>query len=55
MKTKEEVIKELKSLQGYGDTEINHGIADKLLCDFLISLGHKDIVDEYEKIDKWYA
>ena len=55
MKTKEEVIIELKKLQDYGDTEIDHLIADELICEFLISLGHKDIVDEYEKINKWYA
>ena len=55
MKTKEEVIKELKSLQDYGDTEINHIKADELLCEFLTYLGYKDVVDEYEKIHKWYA
>jgi hypothetical protein len=36
------------------DTEIAHGMADEILCDFLIGLGYGDIVEEYKKIDKWY-
>jgi hypothetical protein len=38
-----------------GDTEIAHGDADDLLCDLLIELGYYDVVNEYNKIDKWYA
>jgi hypothetical protein len=52
---KEEYIVKIKELQGDGDIEINHQQADKLLCELLIKLGHKDVVDEYNKIDKWYA
>jgi len=55
MKEKE-VIKKLKKLQkDYGDIEINHQEADKLLCDFLIQLGHEKIVKEWCKVEKWYA
>ena len=55
MTNKDRWINELKSLQGEGDTECNHINADDILCDMLIELGYKDIVDEYNKIFKWYA
>ena len=38
-----------------GDTEIDHGNADDLLCSLLTELGFGDVVNEYGKIDKWYA
>ena len=53
--TQEEAIEQIQKLQGSGDTEILHSLADKVLCDFLISLGYKNIVDEWEKVNKWYA
>ena len=28
---------------------------NKVLCEFLIELGYKKIVDEYTKIPKWYV
>jgi len=55
---KKEYIEKLKSLQGYGpevDEEINHQLADDLLCQFLTQIGHSDIAEEFEKIGKWYA
>jgi len=54
---KEEVIRRLKKLQSdFIDTEVGHGKADDILCEFLISLGYADIVREYEKVEKkWYA
>lgn len=45
----------LKEWQNCRDLEVAHTEADDILCDFLISLGYKDVVDEYRKIDKWYA
>lgn len=38
-----------------GDPEIAHTEADKALCLFLRSLGHFKIVEEWEKVKKWYA
>lgn len=38
-----------------GDTERNHIEADIILCDFLTSIGHADIVEAYDEIEKWYA
>jgi hypothetical protein len=34
--------------------ENRHIEADKILCEFLVSIGYKKIVDEYEKIGKSY-
>lgn len=53
--TKEEALKQLKNDCHTGDTECDHGTADCILCDFLVSLGYQDIVDEWEKVAKWYA
>jgi len=45
----------LSKEQHNGDTEIAHCNADDYLCELLIGLGLQDVVDEYEKVDKWYA
>jgi len=45
----------LIELQGSGDTELQHVHADEVLCDMLNDLGFKQIVDEFVKVDKWYA
>lgn len=37
------------------DPEVDHRIADGILCDVLMELGYSDLVDAYEKITKWYA
>lgn len=49
---KEELLKRLKELQGEGDTEAAHSIADNLLIEFI---NDPDITEAYEAIDKWYA
>lgn len=51
----EEALFKLKQLQQLNDTEASHIAADKILCDFLISLGYSHIVEEFNKVDKWYA
>lgn len=53
--TRDEAITKLKELQKQWDPEKNHGIADDILCDLLRSLGYGDVVDEWDKVDKWYA
>jgi len=55
MKHSEAVINNLKKLQDSGDTESAHSDADDILCDFLSHLGYEEVVEEYKKIDKWYA
>jgi hypothetical protein len=38
-----------------GDTEVDHGKADELLCDLLDSLGYDEGITIYREIEKWYA
>lgn len=45
----------LKAAQGNCDVESAHDDADKVLCDLLEALGFKEIVEEYNKVEKWYA
>ena len=56
---KERFIKEqndkLRELANYGDTEIAHSEADKILCDILIEFGCEETVKLWDKIEKWYA
>ena len=53
--TKEETISRLKIEQGNLDAEVAHCAADNILCELLISLGYKEVVDEFNLIDKWYG
>lgn len=50
----QEVIALLKACNT-GDTECDHGQADRILCNFLTSLGYEKIVEEYDQVPKWYA
>ena len=49
------VCEELRELQGCKDTETAHYTADELLCEFLTAIGYEDVVEAYNKINKWYA
>lgn len=53
--TKQELIEVLTGLQGSSDIEMAHGEADDAVMDFLKSEGHEDIVELFNKIEKWYA
>lgn len=48
-------IEELQKINQNYDTEAAHADADYVLCELLEKLGYKDIVEEYKKIEKWYA
>ena len=37
------------------DEEDGHMEADDVLCKYLKELGHEEIVNEFNKINKWYA
>ena len=52
---KQAAISELKDCQRNGDTEAAHSDADSILCQLLIDMGYADVVEEFDKIDKWYA
>ena len=54
-KLSHEAITGLRALQGIGDPEKAHGNADDVLCELLKRLGYDDVVDEWEKVEKWYA
>ena len=52
---KKKYVELLKTQQESHDREHAHTTADDILCELLLDLGYKDVVEEYEKIDKWYA
>jgi len=56
---KAQALSALKALNKDGslteDIEAAHVDADKILCAFLRGLGHGDVVDEFEKVEKWYG
>ncbi len=51
---RETAIEKLKQCQDY-DAERAHNDADDVLCDLLVALGYKDVVEEWVKVEKWYA
>lgn len=53
----EEAVKKLEEIaeQSDADPETAHVKADSILCQCLVELGHKEIVDAYDKVYKWYA
>jgi hypothetical protein len=53
--TREQAIEKLVECQQNRDTENAHLDADKVLCEMLISLGFKDVVNAWEPVHKWYA
>ena len=50
-----EAVEKLEAIEKSGDTEARHIEADDILCDVLKALGCKEVVDAFEKLDKWYA
>jgi hypothetical protein len=52
---KNKAVLELISLQNQGDKEMRHVYADDVLCSLLKDLGYSEVVEEYNKIDKWFA
>jgi hypothetical protein len=52
---KEEALSRLRELAECDDQEIAHKEADKVLTDFLRALGHGDLAEAFDAIDKWYS
>ena len=48
-------IQNLKLAQKTPDQEEAHRIADGVLCTLLNLLGYEEVVNEWRKVDKWYA
>jgi hypothetical protein len=54
-KLNDKYLEEMNTLHDNNDTELAHGTADKILCDMLSELGYVDIVESFNKVDKWYS
>ena len=52
--TKEQALEELAQCLEM-DEEGGHSWGDHILCEFLKAQGHSDLVEAWEKIDKWYS
>ena len=50
-----ELCEQMKALQGEWDIEKAHGKADDILCEALKQLGYNELVELYEKVEKWYS
>jgi hypothetical protein len=50
-----EALLRLRDLQKGYDQETAHVEADAAVCKLLVALGYEHVVNEYAKIDKWYA
>ena len=48
-------LKRMQDLELTGDPEAAHGQADNILCDVLTDLGLPELVEAFNKIEKWYA
>ena len=55
VKAGREAEERLEELQLLGDLEQAHIDADKVLCDLLSALGFKEVVAEFDAIDKYYG
>lgn len=53
--TKEEAIELLRFPAQLGDPEVAHELADRILCRLLIDLGYAEVVDAFDKVEKWYS
>lgn len=53
LKTALEMMQELRN--NPQDMEIDHIKADNILCNVLKALGQEELVNEFDKIKKWYA
>ena len=53
--TGSEAIEKLRVSQVISDTETAHGDADDILCELLGALGYRDVVREWQKVEKRYA
>lgn len=51
----ENATKKMEELIDNSDIEKRHILADRLLCDTLLSLGHKDLVEAYWRFNKWWS
>ena len=51
----DKIVKELQTEVENNDTETAHNNADEILCNLLLELGYKEVVEKYNDVSKWYA
>jgi hypothetical protein len=49
----QEYVQRLQNLGG--DVEAQHSDGDKILCELLTKLGYGAVVEEWEKLHRWYS
>ena len=54
-KAKAAAVERLEHLQDASDPEAAHKAADAALCQFLRSIGHGEVADEFEAVERWYG
>lgn len=47
-------LKQMKECSKY-ETEYSHIEADNILCELLEKLGYTELIETYQKLDKWYS
>ena len=50
-----DAVERLEKLQGGHDPEVAHEQADRVLCEFLRAIGHREVADEFEAVERWYG
>ena len=59
MKTKDMLIEQTLEafVDAYADhdSESGHEDADQALCELLVCLGYREVVDAFNELEKWYA
>lgn len=50
-----DAVARLERLQAARDPEIAHEQADRILCEFLRAIGHRDVADEFDAVERWYG
>lgn len=51
----DEALEKMRAIGTYTDIEEGHLEADAILIELLVSLGHRDLCEEWNRIEKWYA
>lgn len=50
-----QAVERLEELQKSSDPETAHEAADNVLCGFLRDIGHREVADEFEAVERWYG
>jgi hypothetical protein len=53
--TPEEALAAMTALRLLYDRQRAHAEADEILCSLLRFLGHDDVVEAYDDLEKWYG